>query len=64
MKRSILTILFGTWLAVAWAQPKIVFDAKEHDFGTFEEETGPVTHVFKFVNQGNEPLMITIVRTT
>lgn len=64
MKRSILTILFGTWLAVAWAQPKIVFDSKEHDFGTFEEETGPVTHIFKFVNQGNEPLMVTNVRTT
>lgn len=64
MKRTILTLCFGTFLAAAIAQPQIEFDGTDHDFGTFEEETGPVTHIFTFVNRGNEPLVVTNVRTT
>lgn len=64
MKRIILVLCFVTILATAFAQPQIEFDGKEHDFGTFEEETGPVTHIFTFVNRGNKPLVVTNVRTT
>ena len=64
MKRTLLTLCFASLLATALAQPRITFDEKEHDFGTFEEETGRVTHVFRFVNSGNEPLVVTNVRTT
>lgn len=64
MKRTLLAFCFASLLATALAQPRITFDEKEHDFGTFEEETGRVTHIFKFVNSGNEPLVVTNVRTT
>ena len=64
MKRTLLTLCFGISLTIAIAQPQIEFNGKEHDFGTFEEETGPVTHIFTFVNRGNEPLVVTNVRTT
>ncbi|OUO97669.1 DUF1573 domain-containing protein [Barnesiella sp. An22] len=64
MKRTLLAFCFASLLATTLAQPRITFDEKEHDFGTFEEETGRVTHVFRFVNSGNEPLVVTNVRTT
>ena len=64
MKRFRLGLLFATCIATAIAQPQIAFDSTTHDFGTFEEETGKVTHEFKFVNTGDEPLLITNVRTT
>jgi len=30
-----------------------------HDFGTIKEADGPVTHIFKFKNEGEAPLVIT-----
>lgn len=55
MKQLILGLILIFSITVSVAQPQIVFDNKNHDFGTFEEETGPVTHDFQFVNSGNEP---------
>lgn len=57
MKQLILELILIFSITVSVAQPQIVFDNKNHDFGTFEEETGPVTHDFRFVNSGNEPLV-------
>ena len=54
MKQLILGLILIFSITVSVAQPQIVFDNKNHDFGTFEEETGPVTHDFQFVNSGNE----------
>ena len=58
MKQLILGLILIFSITVSVAQPQIVFDNKNHDFGTFEEETGPVTHDFQFVNSGNEPLVL------
>lgn len=58
MKQLILGLILIFSITVSVAQPQIVFDNKNHDFGTFEEETGPVTHDFRFVNSGNEPLVL------
>ena len=52
MKQLILGLILIFSITVSVAQPQIVFDNKNHDFGTFEEETGPVTHDFQFVNSG------------
>ena len=64
MKRLGLGLFLSACIGTAIAQPQIVFDNTTHDFGSFEEEIGPVTHEFKFFNTGNEPLLITNVRTT
>ena len=48
MKQLILELILIFSITVSVAQPQIVFDNKNHDFGTFEEETGPVTHDFRF----------------
>lgn len=55
MKQLILGLILIFSITVSVAQPQIVFDNKNHDFGTFEEETGPVTLDFRFVNSGNDP---------
>lgn len=41
MKQLILGLILIFSITVSVAQPQIVFDNKNHDFGTFEEETGP-----------------------
>lgn len=37
---------------------KISFDEYTYDFGVIQEENGPVSHDFKFVNTGNGNLVI------
>ena len=39
------------------AQAVLKLDTTNHNFGKFDENT-PVTHVFKFQNTGDEPLVI------
>lgn len=41
--------------------PKIVFESREHDFGTVQPKT-PLTHNFIFKNQGTAPLLIEKVK--
>ncbi|WP_171596282.1 DUF1573 domain-containing protein [Marinifilum caeruleilacunae] len=36
----------------------IKFESKLHDFGTFKEELGKQTHLFEFVNEGKQPIII------
>lgn len=45
-------------LAALAGGPQIKFDDRSHDFGTVGAEGGPVTHVFRFTNTGDEPLLI------
>lgn len=44
--------------------PYISFENESHNFGTIAEEKGSATHNFKFVNTGNEPLVLTNVRAS
>lgn len=43
------------------ANPKIQFETKSHDFGTFEEGV-QATYTFKFKNTGNAPLILNGVK--
>jgi len=43
------------------AFPVLSFSEKEFDFGTIKEVDGPVTHIFKFKNSGNSPLILSKV---
>ena len=38
--------------------PKMVFERTAHDFGDIERKGGDVIAMFRFVNQGDEPLVI------
>ncbi|MDE7135186.1 MAG: DUF1573 domain-containing protein [Muribaculaceae bacterium] len=58
MKR-ILSIFAAMIVAVAaWANPKVDFAAKTHDFGTIKEADGAVTCEFEFTNTGTSPLVV------
>ncbi|MEZ4884421.1 MAG: DUF1573 domain-containing protein [Chitinophagales bacterium] len=67
--RKIIPILFLTFFSLAaMAQenaaevvkkgPVMKFEQKHHDFGAISLKAGKVTHEFKFVNNGTEPLII------
>ena len=57
-----LTALFilgiSTSFAYAEGTPEIKFKEKTHNFGKFSEENPVVSHVFKFTNTGDAPLVI------
>lgn len=46
------------------AQPVIKFDDRRHDFGAIQETDGKVSCEFTFTNTGDEPLVISNVRTS
>lgn len=56
-------ILLSLVIATAFAQPKITFSEKVHDFGNIQWNV-PVTAEFKVINKGNKPLVITKVTTS
>lgn len=68
MKKSalFLTVLFCVFctLAVAAKGSKISFSENAFNFGNIREDGGPVTHVFKFTNTGDAPLVILDARAT
>lgn len=48
---------------VAWAQPRLVFDHTENDFGrVYQNEK--FDHIFPFTNTGDQPLIIQKVKGT
>ena len=49
---------------IARAQPKMVFDKVQHDFGKVNEGDGAVSYDFTFKNTGTKPLIIQDVKTT
>ncbi len=59
----ILQVLFIAVLTVS-AQPKIVFDKNQHDFGKVGEGDGVASYDFSFKNTGTSPLIIQDVKTT
>lgn len=54
---SLLIILASVSLVLA--DGKAVFEVSTHDFGTIKESDGDVSFVFKFVNDGDAPLLVT-----
>lgn len=67
MKRLgiVMLVVFGIVLGMTAAdksKAKIKFEETVYDFGNIKEDGGPVTHEFKFVNEGSEPLTITNAR--
>ncbi len=58
MKRIALIIVAMLAIIPAWAKPKIVFEENAHDFGNIKEDTKNVSYDFRFVNEGDEPLVI------
>jgi hypothetical protein len=59
MYMKILTFLACALCSIAAAaQPQIKWIETEHDFGAFSEEVGMVGTTFRYVNVGNEPLVI------
>jgi hypothetical protein len=57
MKKIILVAFMLLLPAIASAQPSIVFDMEQHDFGTIEK-SGPLEFSFDFRNEGTEELEI------
>lgn len=57
MKRIALIIAALFAAVQLWANPKIVFTEKSHDFGNIKEDKN-VSYEFRFVNEGDEPLVI------
>jgi hypothetical protein len=58
MKKIIFLMTIILLLPVlSYAQPSIIFDSEEHDFGTVTP-AGTIEHVFEFTNTGDQDLMI------
>jgi hypothetical protein len=66
MKTKLITsfILFVSSILLADAQPQITWLKTDHDFATINEELGPVTCTYQYVNTGDSPLAITKARAT
>ncbi len=64
--KKILATLSMALVAVAMLaqQPVLTFEKTEHDFGKINEADGRVTTVFKFKNEGMEPLVLSNVRAS
>lgn len=65
MKRFIvITSLAAGIVLSASAEPEVKFLTETHDFGAFDENDGVVSCDFKYVNTGDEPLVIVAARAT
>lgn len=62
MKRSSLTLTAALLALAAAAQPRVTWLETDHNFGAFSEDDGAVTAVFRYVNTGTAPLVITGAR--
>ncbi|MDR0765784.1 MAG: DUF1573 domain-containing protein [Odoribacteraceae bacterium] len=51
-------LLLAMPLGVAGQRPRVVFDAKSHDFGKIEADGGTVTRTFTFTNKGVHPVLV------
>lgn len=60
-----LMLLFAAMAAVAQGQkPVMTFETTDHDFGTVNEEGGPISQEFVFTNTGNAPVIISNVKAS
>lgn len=61
MRRVLLTLLFVLTLGCVWAQqrgPRMTFDTSTHNFGDVRRKGGDLIKEFRFVNDGDAPLII------
>jgi hypothetical protein len=56
MKKFILLAFLFLLPAVSYAQPSIVFDSENYDFGTVQGDS--IEHTFDFKNAGDQELII------
>jgi hypothetical protein len=65
MKKLIFVLLAVCFVIGANAQsgPSLIWEKGTHDFGEITEGA-QVQHTFKFINKGNEPLILTNVQPT
>lgn len=62
MNRFTLTLLTITLSLLSYGSAQIKWLGTDHNFGAFNESVGKVTAAFRFVNTGDEPLVITGAR--
>lgn len=61
MRKLLFILVFLSVPSLALAQPSMVFDSEDVDFG--EVDSGAVLeHVFEFVNTGTEELVIESIK--
>jgi hypothetical protein len=60
----LIATIAGFTTAMAQNAPEITFDNLAHDFGTFPEEAGKVSHTFEFTNTGKSDLILQNVRAS
>ena len=60
-----MAVLFIIWSLVCSQQNRssIHFETGQHNLGRINEEDGPFQHKFIFVNKGDDPLLVTNIRT-
>lgn len=56
MRKIILLIFLFLLPSVSYAQPSIVFDSENYDFGTVQGDS--IEHTFDFTNAGDKELTI------
>lgn len=65
MMKKIRTILTALMIAAAVsAQADVKWLATTHDFGAFDEDFGPASTEFRFVNEGSAPVTIVAARAS
>ncbi len=67
MKKFLVLSLFSIYGVLAYSQPSkpaLSFGEQIFDFGEIKEDGGMVSHEFKFVNTGDQPLVIHHVRAS
>lgn len=62
MKKILLAILCAATVAATSATESVRWLETRHNFGAFNEEMGPVSTTFRFVNTGDEPVAIVAAR--
>jgi hypothetical protein len=55
--RTMLVVLLCILPVFAYAQPSIVFDSEQHDFGMISG-SDTIEHIFEFTNKGDTELII------
>src|SRR5699024_10949033 len=63
MKKIFALVLFGLIGMVTYAQAEMTFEESTIDYGTIKKGSAGL-RVFKFINTGDEPLVISNVRST
>lgn len=64
MKRIWLILIAAATAMTAAAASQIVWLSTVHNFGAFDEDQGPVSCEFKFVNLGDEPVTVLAARAS